>query len=65
MVERRRQSQRAGTASVIPKERFLTAVRSFARPAYVDQRAGARGRLQGDPEAARIDIHTVLAHQSS
>jgi len=27
---------------VIPKERILTAVRSFARRAYVDQRAGAR-----------------------
>jgi hypothetical protein len=27
---------------VIPKERFLTAVRSFARTAYVDQRTGAR-----------------------
>ena len=39
---------------VIPKERFLTAVRSFARPAYVDQLAGARGRSKGDPEAARI-----------
>ena len=40
---------RALGLSVIPKERFLTAVRSFARTAYVDQRTGAKNTDQGDP----------------